>query len=285
MWLINTLFLFTGLVAAFDVNNHFLSPAEGSSLIWRAGTTQSIQWTTNATTGYNISLWQQSPLGGSAALLGPVYATTVQASGSQQFSWVVDYSGANLTYSSVFFLWANRGNTPVWSSAYFNITRAAVVTGGVTSTISTSPSTSTPTLTLSIIPSGGVTGGETASASATSTSAPGNSNATAIGAGVGAGVGAAILILAGLLVFFWRRRKQQRRDAANATTIATTPLNSDPYDDSVDKRPYHDAPAELADPNSVAEAGKHGKHPSGLSAHEPTVYHEVDGTPPVREMA
>jgi hypothetical protein len=86
MWLINTLFLFTGLVAAFDVNNHFLSPAEGSSLIWRAGTTQSIQWTTNATTGYNISLWQQSPLGGSAALLGPVYGECKHSAASMRCS-------------------------------------------------------------------------------------------------------------------------------------------------------------------------------------------------------
>jgi hypothetical protein len=70
---LTALLLLFVVVAAYDPRNYFLNPPEGSKLVWRAGTTQTISWTTNATGGYNITLWQQSPIAASAASIAPIY--------------------------------------------------------------------------------------------------------------------------------------------------------------------------------------------------------------------
>jgi hypothetical protein len=58
-----------------------------------------------------------------------------------------------------------------------------------------------------------------------------------------------------------------------------------PYNhNTVTKPPYYDSPAELAGPNAPAGSGNFGKTPGGVSAHVPTVYHEADGQPVVREL-
>jgi hypothetical protein len=73
-FLVVVLLSLLGIVLANDQFNIFSSPPEGSFLTWRAGTTQTVSWTTACQTGYNITLWQQAAEGGSASLIAVIYS-------------------------------------------------------------------------------------------------------------------------------------------------------------------------------------------------------------------
>lgn len=60
-------------VAANDLANYFLTPSDGSSLTWTAGTVQTISWATSVTDSYPIYLYQQTTQSGvSFAKAGPI---------------------------------------------------------------------------------------------------------------------------------------------------------------------------------------------------------------------
>jgi hypothetical protein len=68
-----TLLLFLSSVVANDLGNYFFSPSDNSGLTWRAGTLQTVSWTTLATVAYNVTLFQQTTQDGvSFAKEGPV---------------------------------------------------------------------------------------------------------------------------------------------------------------------------------------------------------------------
>ncbi|MCJ1354215.1 MAG: hypothetical protein MMC33_004202 [Icmadophila ericetorum] len=86
--------------------------------VWPLGSSQVVSWEWDSPID-NITIFQENPTINDGSI-GPVIHGMGKPNGS--FVWTVNvYSAFNLTYSRLFYLWANYGATVSFTSRYFNI--------------------------------------------------------------------------------------------------------------------------------------------------------------------
>ncbi|CAG8905371.1 unnamed protein product [Penicillium egyptiacum] len=183
---------------------------KGKSPVWRLGDQKVVAWKTDLPV-FNVSIWQQSPLGGSAYSRGNVYAQINEKDPVSNFTWTVQLYGFDLDYSPTFFFWVNPSGPSGFPSAYFNITRRS-------STETTTASISSPTIPLN---STLASSSDSSNTAASPTDQPPGLTMTAkLALGLGVGIGVPILVTMAALV--WLRARQLKASHQAAASMVAS---------------------------------------------------------------
>ncbi|KAF9245489.1 hypothetical protein DTO006G1_2244 [Penicillium roqueforti] len=182
------LILLSALLATVkaEKTNYMINPVyiNGKSPVWTLGDQKVVAWKTDLPV-FNVSIWQQSLLGGGAYTRGNVYAQVHEKDHVSNFTWTVQLYGFDLDYSPTFFFWINPGPGG-FPSAYFNITERS-------STAKTTPSIPVNSTLASSFPSSDTTVSPTDQPPALTTTAK-------LALGLGVGIGVPILVAMATLV-------------------------------------------------------------------------------------